>query len=830
MLHPQEIDFFEDERVLDTFVLQGCPENGRTVCTHSIRWDWLLGRTIPCGATIAYKVEKRRGLRAEQRSDLEATVSTSLGAAFLSKLDLGLKGKIGTSVTLENTVAETDEFTYAGRECYETKIDVFQLQSVLRLAIEWKPFVGKMKSWSKVIYIDHNRIHQEASCSPKHSSCGCPQAEEQVEYAELRAPDLSMLEPYIVHHGQLYFFNLGLYVASGELHTDFRREIWPPARAAVVDEAFGERAGNAVAVLEQAPVPVSLQALPGHLRHLAGYENEGTALLRFRRASRRQRPTRRVELEATRGADDSPPPLADWTQSTSLSRVLGEHIVREKEAHDLSRNPEFARFQFLGYRTSAVAVELVALCDADGLTEGDVVRLRDEFFGLVRRLPHDYGLKPRGRNPNGLLGFVFADGCPEHMARFIGRQTRIDHAAGTGGVSVAWAIDVPNGRIHTHDNPVSIFPPVIVAARTVYPGLDWLESLLPRLPALAQAPHSPPDPRMHDTNAGPSAYNVFLSYASEDGDIAEEIARALTDRGVRVWMDRLVLNVGDSIRQSVDHGLANSRFGIVLLSPHYFQKQWPQHELNGLLNRQINERRTVVLPVWHQIDADAIRRHSPMLADRMALRTSDGIPRIVSQVVGLVSSSPVQPPGGGDPGKTRILFLAANSMTRPMDLEREWERIETNLRLAKERDRVIGIPVLAASMDRLMQAMLDESPTLVHFSGHGRTEGIVMRTEGKEMQLVPGEALARLFALFKDTLRCVVLNACWSETQARAIRQHVPHVVGMLQRIKDEDAVAFSVGFYKAIAAGRDVPFAFEMGAASVHARGTGGEKNLVLL
>jgi hypothetical protein len=374
---------------------------------------------------------------------------------------------------------------------------------------------------------------------------------------------------------------------------------------------------------------------------------------------------------------------------TSLSRVLGELIVREKEAHDLSRNPEFERFQFLGYRTSPLAVELVALCDADELTESDVVRLRDEFFGLVRRLPHDYGLKPNGRNPNGLLGFVFAGGCPEPLARFIARQTRVDHAAGTGGVSVAWAIDVPGRRIHTHDNPVSIFPPVIIQARTVYPGLAWMESQLPHLPDAADRP-PPPVRNDHPVDAGPHP-------------------------------------------------------------------------------------------------------------------------------------SPA-------PEAVRILFLAANSQTRPLDLDREWERIETNLRLGQDRDRVTGKPVLAASMERLMQALLDESPTIVHFSGHGHTDGIVMRADGKETQRVPGEALAGLFALFKDTLQCVVLNACWSEPQAQAIRKHVPYVVGTRARIEDGDGLAFSVGFYKAIAAGRDVRFAFRMGAANVHARGKGGEKNLVLL
>lgn len=534
-------------------------------------------------------------------------------------------------------------------------------------------------------------------------------------------------------------------------------------------------------------------------------------------------------------------------QPTSLSRRLGQHVVREKEAHDLSRNPEFAAFQFLGYRTTAAAVELVAFCDADQLTEGDIVRRRDEFFELVRRLPHEYGLKPRGRNPNGLLGFVFAGKCSETLARFIARQTRISHAAGTGGVAVSWAIDVANRRIHTHDNPVSIFPPVIVAARAVYPGQDYLESLLP---ALDRQPDANPPERKpmdtalrHDAPATPSTYDVFISYAREDAPVAVSLAHELTVRGVRVWLDKTALRLGDSLRRSIDRGLAGSRFGLVLLSRNFFAKSWTQHELDGLFARETMEGRTLVLPLWHEIDEREIGKHSPMLADKYALKTSDGIPFIADRLTEMFDPPPtpdndkpqhVRPPANGQrparSGPVHILFLAANSRTTPLDLERELERIETNLRMGKERDRLELKQVWAGSFHRLMQAMLDDSPTIVHFSGHGQTEGIVLRDQEDGERLISGEALATLFEPFRDTMQCVVLNACWSETQAQAIRRHVPHVIGMRDRIPDATAIAFSTGFYKAVAAGKDVPFAFKMGIASAQAEGDGGDDLITLL
>jgi hypothetical protein len=531
-------------------------------------------------------------------------------------------------------------------------------------------------------------------------------------------------------------------------------------------------------------------------------------------------------------------------RASNASRHLGEHIVREREAHDLSRNPEFASFQFLGYRTTAAAVEIVGLCDADGLLEGDIVRLRDEFFDLVRKLPHDFGLKPRGRNPNGLLGFVFADGCPEQMARFIARQTRISHTPGTGGVSVAWAIDVSNRCIHTHDNPVSIFPPVIIAARTVYPGLEFLETLLDNLPAEITA--EPPGAKASTQGAPrvePHAYDLFISYASEDRGVAMEIARVLAARGLRVWIDTTGLTPGDSLRQAIDLGLAGSRFGLVLLSRNYFRKDWAQRELNGLFTREMTEERTLLLPVWHQIDAREIATYSPMLADKYALKTSDGIPFIADRLVEMFNPSPIpektislltgDPPRSGWPGaggKIHILFLAANSVNRPLDLDWEIKRIEADLRAAKERDRLEFKLVVAATIDSMMQAMLDDSPTIVHFSGHGQTEGILLRNEAGQSQLVSGKALASLFKLFRETVNCVVLNACWSEPQARAIREHIPHVIGTRAQIADDNAVAFSTGFYKAIGAGRDVPFAYEMGLARVQAESDDAGELVTLL
>jgi hypothetical protein len=110
------------------------------------------------------------------------------------------------------------------------------------------------------------------------------------------------------------------------------------------------------------------------------------------------------------------------------------------------------------------------------------------------------------------------------------------------------------------------------------------------------------------------------------------LADRLQQLGLRVWFDEITLTVGDSLRQSIDRGLAKSWFGVVVISPNFLQKDWPQKELNGLAACEINGRK-VILPVWHNLGADEIRRYSPMLADRVAAVSSKGLDHVVSQLM-----------------------------------------------------------------------------------------------------------------------------------------------------------------------------------------------------
>ena len=118
-------------------------------------------------------------------------------------------------------------------------------------------------------------------------------------------------------------------------------------------------------------------------------------------------------------------------------------------------------------------------------------------------------------------------------------------------------------------------------------------------------------------------YDVFISHATEDKDeIVRPLADALIARNVRVWYDEFELRIGDSLNGKIDEGLANSRFGIVVLSHAFFQKNWAQRELNALVAREMADE-AVILPLWHKITGNEIMAYSPGLTDKIALNTSN---------------------------------------------------------------------------------------------------------------------------------------------------------------------------------------------------------------
>ncbi|HBE40173.1 MAG TPA: hypothetical protein DDW27_03050 [Bacteroidales bacterium] len=166
----------------------------------------------------------------------------------------------------------------------------------------------------------------------------------------------------------------------------------------------------------------------------------------------------------------------------------------------------------------------------------------------------------------------------------------------------------------------------------------------------------------------------------------------------------------------------------------------------------------------------------------------------------------------------RILVLATNpDKTEPLRLDEEVRGIDQALQQSRFRDNFELEQQWAVRVSDLQRLLLRYKPDIVHFSGHGsESSEIILEDSEGNSKPVPASALSKLFSLFKDNIKCVVLNACYTEVQAEAISQHISCVVGMSKAIGDDAAISFSEAFYGALGDGRDIKTAFELGCNQI--------------
>lgn len=175
-------------------------------------------------------------------------------------------------------------------------------------------------------------------------------------------------------------------------------------------------------------------------------------------------------------------------------------------------------------------------------------------------------------------------------------------------------VDMQGLRGQTRSS-VRVIPP---AAMRPLPAIN--EAPLSSVPSLVRplADNIPPGVDAPDE----ALHDVFISHASEDKDeVVRPLAEALRGGGLNVWYDEFTLKIGDSLRRKIDQGLANSRFGVVVLSQAFFGKGWPEYELDGLVSRSVSGEQ-VLLPIWHNVSKREVMQYSSSLADKLARSTA----------------------------------------------------------------------------------------------------------------------------------------------------------------------------------------------------------------
>lgn len=162
----------------------------------------------------------------------------------------------------------------------------------------------------------------------------------------------------------------------------------------------------------------------------------------------------------------------------------------------------------------------------------------------------------------------------------------------------------------------------------------------------------------------------------------------------------------------------------------------------------------------------------------------------------------------------KVLFVAANP-SEPMQLRvyEEFREIQTALR-GSPCAHLIDLKLCpAVRPNDLRRALHDEKPEIVHFSGHSTASAeLVFENDKGEAQSVSSEAISNLFSAFKDHIRVVVLNSCYSVMQADEMVNHIDCVIGMSAPAEDQAAIEFSVAFYEALAFGDAIEKAYRLG------------------
>lgn len=178
--------------------------------------------------------------------------------------------------------------------------------------------------------------------------------------------------------------------------------------------------------------------------------------------------------------------------------------------------------------------------------------------------------------------------------------------------------------------------------------------------------------------------------------------------------------------------------------------------------------------------------------------------------------------------KIKILLLSSNpTNTTKLRLDEEFREIEHALQQTEFRSKFIVEKHLAVRVSDLQGYLLKYKPDIVHFSGHGSSNSeIILENLDGVSQPITGRALSQLFFVLKDNVKCVVLNACYSESQANAISENISCVIGMSKAIGDKPAIKFATAFYQALGYGRNVKTAFDLGCVLIDLENL-GEHNI---
>lgn len=169
-----------------------------------------------------------------------------------------------------------------------------------------------------------------------------------------------------------------------------------------------------------------------------------------------------------------------------------------------------------------------------------------------------------------------------------------------------------------------------------------------------------------------------------------------------------------------------------------------------------------------------------------------------------------------------VLFLASNPIDTPsLRLDAESRAIQEMIRKSDYRDTIKFETRWAVRTSDLLQAINEVNPDIIHFSGHGDSNGdLAFENVNGQSKLVSKEAMAQTIMTLSDKVRLIFFNACFSAIQAKHIVEHVDAAIGMNTSIGDDAALVFASQFYSSIGFGKNLKSAFNQAKAALMLEG----------
>lgn len=179
------------------------------------------------------------------------------------------------------------------------------------------------------------------------------------------------------------------------------------------------------------------------------------------------------------------------------------------------------------------------------------------------------------------------------------------------------------------------------------------------------------------------------------------------------------------------------------------------------------------------------------------------------------------------PTKNVLMMCSSPKDEQPLRLDQEARDLKEQLRLVENKKVEVTVShAWAIRTDQVQMEVLNNAPDILHFSGHGDTGVLCFEDKDGNAAIVPAAAIEGLVRL-SESVECLILNACYSESVATKVQPHVKAVIGCSISVGDDAAIAFSKAFYRAISHGHQYRKAFDLALNELQLSGMEEDANI---